>query len=270
MSIRDEGFLSPDIEIQVERNRTEYSDWLLLARSCNRFAQKMLLDVQMDTTTCAPSKLVTVALFIRLLSSFQGAVLLAERSMEVEARTLTRACLETVFVLGAVVNDGDAMVREMYADMVARRRSQANWTQTRPEIIKNLTDKSKFNLDMMNQLACDAEKDIGKLNKINYENLANRSGFPDHYIWYRILSGDSAHATAGALARYHLDDEGARLHLAWGPDCTSNLAETLALLCDFLISGIYIFDKHMPDECRGKAIQTLFEQFRGVVRASGF
>jgi hypothetical protein len=42
-------------------------------------------------------------LFVRVLSNFQGAILMAERGAIVEVRTLARTCLETVFALAAAI-----------------------------------------------------------------------------------------------------------------------------------------------------------------------
>ncbi|WP_404821592.1 DUF5677 domain-containing protein [Paracidovorax oryzae] len=53
----------------------------------------------------SPQQLVAAALYGRVLTSFQAAVLLAERGLLADTRTVVRGAAETAIILAAVVND---------------------------------------------------------------------------------------------------------------------------------------------------------------------
>ena len=67
----------------------------------NLIAQQLLLEVPLEDKKAFLAAL----LFVRGLSSFQAAILLAERGMIQDARTITRSCFETVFCFGALHKD---------------------------------------------------------------------------------------------------------------------------------------------------------------------
>jgi hypothetical protein len=94
MTIDEEGFLSPKISGWIEKHRAENRAWFAHAMDLNSVAQRLLLEVPLDNETL-PFKL----FFVRGLSSFQAAILLAERGMTQDARTIIRSCFETVFVM---------------------------------------------------------------------------------------------------------------------------------------------------------------------------
>src|ERR1035438_3716239 len=113
MTIDEQGFLSPDIQAWIGKHRTENRAWFALAEDLNRIGQRQLAlqNIPADDNQA----FLTALLFMRGLSGFQGAILLVERGMTQEARTLTRGCFETVFCLGAVRKDpafADAFVRD--------------------------------------------------------------------------------------------------------------------------------------------------------------
>jgi Family of unknown function (DUF5677) len=60
-----------------------------------------LLEVPSDNNSAIQAAL----LFVRGLSSFPAAILLAERGMTQDARTIIRSCFETVFCFGALRKD---------------------------------------------------------------------------------------------------------------------------------------------------------------------
>lgn len=96
MTIDDQGFLSPEITSWVEKHRAENIAWFLLAESLNRIAHRQLglLKIPADNNQLFVASL----LFMRGLSNFQGAILLSERGMTQEARTITRSCFENIFL----------------------------------------------------------------------------------------------------------------------------------------------------------------------------
>jgi hypothetical protein len=76
----------------------------------NSIAQQLLREFQgKDDQT-----LWAALLFVRGLSSFQAAIMLAERGMVQDARTIVRSCFETVFCFGALDKDPGVGQSEIY------------------------------------------------------------------------------------------------------------------------------------------------------------
>ena len=105
MTIDEQGFLSPEIAAWIGKHRAENRAWFSLAMDLNSVAQQelLLLEVPLEDSKAVLATL----LFVRGLSSFQAAILLAERGMTQDARTIARSCFESVFCFGALRKDRD-------------------------------------------------------------------------------------------------------------------------------------------------------------------
>ncbi len=99
----DVGFLADDLG--VGEIRSENADWFVLAEDLNA-ALMALTKSAMNTvrTTSWDPKAVAVRLLLRCCSNLQGIILLTERGMAPEARTLVRSLLEGAFGLAALLN----------------------------------------------------------------------------------------------------------------------------------------------------------------------
>jgi hypothetical protein len=97
MSFEIDDYLIPDIDRWIAKNRTQYADAFGLADRLSRVAQQVMLSAEVSTGD--KRALLILLFFARALSSFQGALLLAERGVTVEAQTLARSCLESAFFL---------------------------------------------------------------------------------------------------------------------------------------------------------------------------
>jgi hypothetical protein len=86
MSIDEQGFLSPDMTAWIDKHRTENRAWFALATNLNSIAQRELL--LLEPAAEDNQAIVAAQLFVRGLSSFQAAILLAERGMVLERRIL--------------------------------------------------------------------------------------------------------------------------------------------------------------------------------------
>jgi hypothetical protein len=223
MSINDEGFLSPDIVEWIGRHRADNRDWFALAADLNGIAQGQL--AKLTAPDGDHQSLVVALCFIRVLSLFQGSVIMAERGMITEARTLVRSCFETVFVMGAAHNRPD--IGELLMQDDAHRR-------------KNIAEKVLANHKILN------EEDerlravlTGFLEDQNSSELkgqalpvlhgARMAGLEEVYdVYYRSLSNDSAHPSLASLKR-HLPPDGSP-HFPWGPD-VSDVGQAISYAC---------------------------------------
>jgi hypothetical protein len=126
-SSKEVGFLSTEMGPIIEQCRKQNALWFALAEDINRSAQATLTKYQIGPGEISGQHLFGLLLLIRSLSNFQGGLLMAERGMVVEARTLFRCCFENAFWLGALLKDGDDFIHDIMGDEVASTKSKVNW-----------------------------------------------------------------------------------------------------------------------------------------------
>ena len=229
MTINEQGFLSPDIHVWIAKHRAESREWFALAEDLNRLGQRRLtlLKVPGDDNQA----LLTALLFIRTLAGFQGAVVLAERGMTQEARTLTRGCFESVFCLGAALKDknfSDALNR----DDVRRRKTIAGVLLDDP---RGLGDGHIGKLNRFLDELAESGLKGENLQIVRMAELAGLKGIYD--VYYRGMSNDAAHPSVTSLKHYlNADANGLIKGLRWGPD-VSDVAGTLCTACT---AAIYV------------------------------
>lgn len=96
MSIDKYGFLSPDMANWKKKHRADNATWFSFAEKLNSTGQNILGGLSIvNEENGKNNDLLTMLLFTRVLSNFQGTVLMAEHGMVVEARSLARNCLES-------------------------------------------------------------------------------------------------------------------------------------------------------------------------------
>ena len=134
MSIAEQGFLSPDIARFIGMHREANKAAFDLADVLNRTAQRLMLEsqVRMEGDVLSENNLAQL-LFARAVSNFQGTVLMAERGAVVEARTLARTCLETVFALVAAVKMDGTFVDRMVSNEMGSKSKGPNWLLNRAD-----------------------------------------------------------------------------------------------------------------------------------------
>jgi hypothetical protein len=233
MSLQTDGYLSTDIGKWIAKHRAEHAAAFALADRLNRVAQQVMLGAEVPKAD--NRSLLIVLFFARCLSSFQGALLMVERGMTIEALTLARNCLESSFFLGAVVADAGFADRLVQSD-TAHKKKVATWltskdaavTELSPEQIENLRgflDKLKTAGAPVAPLSIKQAADAAQLSAI-YETV------------YRDLSDRAAHPSLHSLLRHiELDDHGNAVGLRFGPDA-KDLTETILAMTTALFYGI--------------------------------
>jgi len=190
-------------------------------------------------------KFLAAVLFIRGLSNYEGVILLVERGMTTEARTLTRSCFETVFCLGAVCKDA-TFADKFIRDAAARRRKMAKVLLGTPDGSSGLEREHKEKLErfLEGQAASGIESE-----PLIIADAARRAGVAGIYdLFYRSLSNDAAHPSVTALNRHVEANEGREVTgLKFGPN-VSDVEDTLAAACTACIYLItWTRDRFSPD-----------------------
>lgn len=262
MTIDEQGFLSPEIHAWIGKHRTENRAWFALADDLNRIGQRQLalLNIPADDNQA----FLTALLFMRGLSGFQGAILLAERGMTPESRTLIRGCFETVFCLGAVRKDS-AFAEAFIRDDASRRQKLARMLLKLPDDSSGLDshhiDKLKGFLDDLAQSGLQSEP-------LQIARAAELAGLTDIYdTYYRGLSNDAAHPSVTALNRHvSADKSGFIMGLRWGPDVT-DVEDTLMAACTGAVYVIYLAKEMLDREDISDGLDRCWAEYKRLIGA---
>jgi hypothetical protein len=190
---------------------------------------------------------------LRGVTSLQGAILLAERGMTADARTLARSCFESLFYLGAALADA-TFVEALISDNAVRKSKQA-------KALLGLPQDSGLEQEQIARLRrfLDGLQASGvEVRAVKILGAAKLADLGDIYeTYYRGLSNDAAHPSVESLNRHFkagANGDSGTYH--WGPDA-ADVADTLIHACtaaiylaayaQSLVQGEGIFDD--LDEC---------------------
>jgi DNA-binding phage protein len=193
------------------------------------------------------------------LQSVQGAVLLGERGLVIEARTLVRAAIEALFYVGASIRDS-GFAEDLGREHVHRMDKLAK-AHARLAALRGPED-----IEVGKQLIEDARDKERQGRRLPLPDVAAKAGMTSTYEGlYRVLSSD---AHSNIMSIYSTWSSNAKEPtISWGPDRDLNvLGDTLLLaafvgllLVDELNSRID--DKHI--EAESHRLSRLYLEVRG-------
>ena len=254
MTIDKQWFLSADIQAWIRKHRIENQAWFALAEDLSRIGQRQLALLNVPATD--NQAFLTALLFMRGLSGFQGAIVLAERGMTQEARILTRGCFETVFCLGAVRRDpafADAFIRD---DASRRQKLARVLLKDSSGLGAGHIEKLTGFLDGLAESGLQSES----LQIARAAELAGLTGIYDTY--YRGLSNDAAHPSVVAL-NHHVDadENGLIKGLRWGPN-VPDVEDTIMAACTAAVHTIYLAKEMLNQEDISTGLDRCWEEYK--------
>jgi Family of unknown function (DUF5677) len=265
MTIDEAGFLSSEIAAWAERHRTDPAcrGWFSLAERVNRLLQKAILALKVPDSD--NQVWTATLLLLRGISSFQGTVVLAERGMTGEARTLVRSCFETLFYLGAVLVDPEfveALVRDD-----AERRSKIAKSLLRLPDGSGLEQEHTTKLE---RFLNDLERSGTEPEGVKIFAAAKKASLQDIYeTYYRGLSNDAAHPSITALNRHlKADDAGEIVGLHWGPDA-SDIGDTMNHACTAAIYLVAYAQQIVDDASVFDGFDGCWGKYKSLIEATG-
>lgn len=254
------GFLSKQVHPWGVQCRAKHEAWFALIESLNVEGMKTVLNVTQPRRG-NKQQLVAALFFGRTLQSVQGAVLLAARGMQAEARTLIRSAVESTIALGAAVDgDGERFMKELVADADRHRLKVMNALLNDPETRAELGGDAPARFELA-KLEIRAEHGEQGPAGLNLEALAWRVGMTGIYnTIYREFSGDGAHPTLNALMRHVvIDDDKDIQELAFEPrddDLESSLSAAASVtLCALEAISRVFTTKDLQDRVKSLATQ---------------
>lgn len=226
MSIQDDGFFSPDIAAWAQQNRLQHASWFALADQLGRLSQRLLFEIGPPNDG---NSIAMLLIYARAVTTYQAAILLAERGLPADSRTLARSFLETVMHFGAAMKDPEFYKRLTAAD----RRHKQNIASP---LVKMGSDKSGLDTSEIEKLeSWLADPEAPKPEKLPVERLMQDMELGEIYdTYFRGLSGDAAHTTVLSLQRHCITDaQNNLIGTKWGPD-GSDTTGTLMTLCSIM------------------------------------
>jgi hypothetical protein len=254
------GFLSDEIESfrKIVRTKKPYKEWFDFAQELNLFGSEAIRAHTFDQNDT--QRMTISALFIRSHQSLQAAMVLVERGMIADARTVLRTLVEGTIAqiaLAADVGVIDQLVaahhkhqlticREMLTDEKYREQlspsqiAQLETTKSELELLKGVPGKDP--------------------RAINWADLAKTHCAELYLLLYRPLSADGTHTTVDAINRHLEADAEYRITgLKGGPELT-DVVDTLSIACLSFIWALNSFEQMR--ETNGQQLQSFLQKFK--------
>lgn len=217
---QERGFLGQRIADIVPNLRADNFDWFALADDANIALTRLAEWATGATRTTSMSpEAVAVRLLLRSCGLFQGVVLLIERGMVAEGRTLTRSLIENAFGIGALIHHSTEFMAMLREDSEASRQSQRKFILAEDLIASGATRE---------RLQAAIEAIEGRPRTMSPKALAGLGPLKRLYLSYQRLSDGAVHLSAASLDR-HVSANAERTHWCyrWGPGEDGENAATL-------------------------------------------
>ncbi len=206
MSFEQDGFFSPELDQFRDAMRTTAPSkpWFDYALDLNRIGLDLLRQAKTSRTDNAVFTM--HGIFVRTHQSFQAALLLAERGLIGDARTVLRSGVEGAIAIHALAADPIFVQRLIEAHHINQRKI-ARLLLGNPQY---LTTYDAAQVAAMKRVVADVDAmevaPKSKLHDINWADVALKH-CPDLYqLLYRSFSFDGTHATLTSLDRYVVTD----------------------------------------------------------------
>ena len=234
MDFNEEGFLGDsiaDFKISVE---SKYAQFFELYRRTNKIAHEMKF--RLEPPNNDGQKIIAVALFIRLLNSFQAIAILCQYGLRIDSKIVLRGGLESLFILNLLCKEkkfldeyiGSDHVRRLTWFNIAAHSSDPNF--------ESLRNDAKSHPGFCQELKEEIEKNGWE--KLNVEEIAKRSGLISMYdTHYRLLS-EEVHTVPRSLeSLLSFTEDQTPSTFEWGPN-DQELPFTLLTGVQMLLVGM--------------------------------
>ncbi len=211
MSIESTGFLGNEIEKYSEEIVKWNKDLFDLSFDYNKFAQETKYKFQIHSKD--GQKVIAGCLFLKILNTFQGVVILAKYGLQSDSKILLRSLFEPLCILKLVLEDKTFHRKYISTDLFEMRK-RFNIAKASPDAV--FDELRKIADDEIEKLSSNIVKSEAEEYKV--ERLASLANLTSMYnTYYRLLSG-TVHTSPRSLDEYiSTDDEGNLCSIKWGP-----------------------------------------------------
>jgi hypothetical protein len=187
MTFETRGYLSEELDEWTKRVRFEEAPTFGLVDSVSHLGQRVIRMI--DGKPHTNQNMLACAFYMRALQSLQGAILLTERGMYVEGRSLIRSTLETTFYVVAALNKPEFAERIRQSHLIETKKL---FKAHRAVAAKVMGDPDVY--AKMEEAFRPAASNEGGEKKLPISEVADLAGLKDMYeTFYRGLSNDASH-----------------------------------------------------------------------------
>lgn len=257
MSIDDQGFLSPDVEQFRQEIRARLADYFSLAEKVLRLCHAHKFRFQAHNLD--PQEIFTAGLVLKLIADLEGVLLLLERGMYSQCRSMLRVAIECYITLAKVCDSFE--FGKAYAIVAEQARLKLirglRNTDEYPDVKTALTDE--YVQDLEDRLRGKPRKSL--------EDWASGVKLEGLYQGpYRLFSAD-VHSDASTLSRFYvLNNSREIVSIQFGPvkpeDCRAELLEIARLCFGAVERTSVLFSLKPPDET--KALVEEYERLNSM------
>ena len=243
------GYVGNEINNYIKSFGEEYSDLWVLALDVNKFSNMFQYEPIIHNEYLP--EILGSTLYIRVLTNYQGLLILASRGMVSQSQVMLRVELEALFSLAAIAKDKnfsnkivlyEEHQRKSVANKIRRYAQGKNSNSEETEIAKNIIKNAEMKIK---------ENDIKKLST---EEIAHKAELHDLYDTVYPMSSLEVHVSARTLESYLVIDENKKIvELKNEPDYKGTLTTlTSGVKCMILANGslkdIFKLEKHRDVE----------------------
>ena len=236
------GFLGEGIETWIKKFRQENKELFDLCVDINRFTHETLSKLIIHSKD--GQKILSSAMFTRIVSQYQSIIILMERGLINEAKIILRTMLDGLFILVAMSKDRK-YVNYYINDDIEKRKESLNRFSKNPsgnfdDLKKQLPDTEIEKLlqkikEEKNARESEGLKLKGRINTKQWAKLAELEGL--YYRMYSLLNA-SVHGLSRELEQYaDVDATGEIIGMNWGP-CIEGIDIALTTAADLLIIAL--------------------------------
>ena len=184
------------------------------------------------------SEIYAIKLLARTISNFNGVMVLLDKNLIVEARTIMRCCWANAFYLAEIARGGEKFVEEMLrADLINRRTLGQRLLECK--LLDHPGDSLRSFLKSLRAL---------KNKSRTPKEIADGGPMSNGYLIYMTASDDAAHPTVRSLSRHTREEQEPGVISALdviAPTDPAELIETIDFACGALLGACYAFGETM-------------------------
>lgn len=196
-NIYTKGFLSTEIEDVTQHVHKKYGDCIKLFKDISDYA--VLAQYKIEIIHDNFQSLIAGMLFIRTLANCQGAYLLIERGMDIQARILLRATLESLFSFVAICKSEQTAQEFIDANECARKKMLNKARMWEEEALKEMA-KEYATEEKLEEINNAIEEKNAK--SICTERMSIKAELHDCYLTIYCVLSQSVHTSVRDLERH--------------------------------------------------------------------
>ena len=239
MDFDTEGYLSLQMDNFINDITYKNKEIFNLCEDLNRYAQTLKFDIHTDKSKL--SQVLIVGLFVKILNSYQAAIILSRYGLCSQANSINRVSLEALFVLRAIESDNSLAKVLIGEDSKNMEKILRKVTSNKDSVFDNIqSEVDVSDLEPLVQKNKDEDNNILKV-----EKWAELSGLTNLYLtMYSELSND-VHVEIRNLSQYLTTDSSGIINgISDLPDTTNIpiiLLDSLVILSSALESIHTVF-----------------------------